>query len=87
MVDLRHRSTNWTCPECGHALVAYYSRPWRLAFRKAIWRGCVSCDFRERYTSTRLVRTVDWPTFWVGVALMVLVMAVAVYGFWRAGAW
>ena len=32
--------------------------------------------------------TIDWPTFWVGVLMMLVVIAVAGYGYGRAmGVW
>jgi hypothetical protein len=78
----------WACPRCSHALVPYYSRPWRRGLRRTFWRGCVACDYRTRYMPNRAALTVAWPTFTVGVLIMVVMFAVAAYGWGRMlGSW
>jgi hypothetical protein len=72
--------SNWWCPVCEHGMIAYYDRPWRRAFRKTYWRGCVACDHRERWIPSRLATTIGWPTFVIGVVLLGLVMTLVVYG-------
>lgn len=78
MVDLD--VTNWWCPVCEHGMVPIYNRPWRRVFRKTYWRACIACDHRESWVPSRPARTIDWPTFVIGVVLIVLVMTMAVYG-------
>lgn len=77
------------CPVCGHGMVRIYTRPWSKALRRAYWWQCVACTVREPADPpNRPTMTIDWPTFWVGVIVMVGVAAVAVYGFGRAvGSW
>lgn len=78
----------WACPRCDHALVPFYSRPWRRGWRTTYWRGCVACAHRERYTPNRPAMTMPWPSFVAGSIVVVLVFALAAYGWGRMlGTW